>query len=178
MIIQCNYCGKSVEKETGHVNRAKKLGNGLYCNQRCSGAAKRHGKTIEQLKEEKRLYDIEYRKKNGEYRKQQMIKYNSSPAGRAMQKRNREKFKESHLEYCRTPEYRKWKREYDKKHRSKKEYGEFWESAILLNEIETIIDNRQTKQELQLINKSQKRKRAYEKAKRNEFKTSPLGNLK
>lgn len=178
MTIRCNHCGKSVEKQTGHVNRAKKLGNGLYCDQVCSSASRRHGKTLSQLKEEKRLYDIEYRKKNGEFRKQQMIKYNSSPAGRAMQKRNREKFKQSHAEYCRTPEYRKWKKEYDKKHVAKQKYGEFWESAIILNDIQSEVDNRAAKLELQLINKLQKRKREYEKAKRNEFKTSPLGNLK
>lgn len=78
----------------------------------------------EEYKAKKRLYDIEYRKKNKAELKIKNQIYNESPAGRAMQKRNRDKFKQSHLEYCRTPEYRAWKRDYDQEHVFKKLYGE------------------------------------------------------
>jgi len=178
MIIKCEYCGKEIEKNIGHVNRARKLGMRLFCGQKCFGLFHRSNLTNEQKKEIKRLYDIEYRKKNREIIKERGKKYNESPAGRAMQKRSRKKFKKLHLEYCRTPEYRKWKSEYDRKHRAKKFYGEFWESAILLNQIEDMIPNREVKQQLQLNNKSLKRKRNYEKLNSEELERSTLGNPK
>jgi Ni,Fe-hydrogenase III large subunit len=110
-------------------------------------------------KEQKREYDRIYREKNKELIKKKKQVYNKSPAGRAMQKRSREKRRDYHLEYCRTEKYKAWKKEYDKEHRAKKKYGEFWESAILLNQISDIVDNRQAVQEKRTINKAQKRKR-------------------
>jgi hypothetical protein len=86
-------------------------------------------------KEAKRLYDIEYRRKNLERINERKRKYNSSPAGRAMQKRQREKQKSNHLKYCRTKKYRQYKKEYDQEFRSKKLYGEFWECMILVEKI-------------------------------------------
>jgi len=89
-------------------------------------------------KEKKRLYDIEYRRKNKEAIKQRNKKYNESPAGRAMQKRNRDKFKHKHLEYIRTNKYRAWKHEYDMEHRYKKVYGEYWECMQIVVKIEKL----------------------------------------
>lgn len=86
-------------------------------------------------KEVKRLYDIEYRRKNLERINEGKRKYNSSPAGRAAQKRNREKMKSNHLEYCRTEKYRKYKKQYDQEYSNKKKYGEFWECMILVEKI-------------------------------------------
>jgi hypothetical protein len=62
--IVCPYCGKTTPKETGAVVRARKLGAPIYCNRICAGLGRRNNKTTEQKKEEKRLYDIEYRNKN------------------------------------------------------------------------------------------------------------------
>jgi hypothetical protein len=177
MIIQCEYCGKDIEKTTGHVNRAKKLGMGLFCNKSCWGLSRRDNKTEQQKKEEKAKYDRLYRIKNNEKIKNRNKKYNSSPAGRAMQKRNREKFKEYHLEYCRKPEYKKYKKKYDQLYRAKKYYGEYYEAAITLIKLKELIPMRETKQELNLINKSQKRKRNYEKLKCEKFKGNTLGNI-
>ena len=91
---------------------------------------------LEETKEAKRLYDIEYRRKNKEKIKARNIRYNESPAGRAMQKRHREKQKEDHLEYCRTPEYRRWKKHYDRKNNAKAMYGDFWEVMTLVDIIQ------------------------------------------
>jgi hypothetical protein len=129
-------------------------------------------------KEEKRLYDIEYRRKNKERIKERQKKYNESPAGRATQKRQREKRKKYHADYIKSDRYRKWKKEYDKNYRSRKEYGEFWECFIILIQIYKLIPNREVKQQLSLNNKSIKRKRNYEKLKCKEFKGYSLGNLK
>lgn len=38
MIIQCNNCGKDVEKSTSKVNEAKKYGRNLYCSKECAHA--------------------------------------------------------------------------------------------------------------------------------------------
>lgn len=150
-----------MEKSTGHVNRAKKLGLFLFCGRVCFGLNRRT--TKEQKIEAKRLYDIEYRAKNTERIEARRKAYEKSPAGRAMQKRNREKFKQSHLEYCRTEEYRKYKRDYDQKHKAKGKYGEFWEAALVLKDIEEIIEPEKHEVKIQngLLNKSQKRKRLW-----------------
>jgi Neuraminidase (sialidase) len=69
------------------------------------------------------------------------------------------------VEYCRQPEYKEYKREYDVKYHAKKNYGEYWEAAILLNELENEIDNRTARKENKLYNKStSKRKRSWQKA--------------
>lgn len=86
-------------------------------------------------KEEKRLYDIEYRRKNKDRIKARKRAYEQSPPGREMQKRNRIAMKQNHLEYCRTDEYREYKKDYDVEHLAKKRYGEFWECMILAKEI-------------------------------------------
>ena len=90
-------------------------------------------------KEKKRLYDIEYRRKNKETIRNKNIIYNESEAGRAMQKRARDKQKESHLEYCRTDKYRKLKCAYDEKNLAKRKYGEYWECMILIKKIDIIL---------------------------------------
>jgi hypothetical protein len=178
MIVKCDYCGSDVEKHAGHVNRAKKMSNKLYCNMTCAGLGKRCNRTNEEKKEIKRLYDLEYRTKNHERIKQRQQKYNSSPAGRDMQKRQREKREKEHLEYCQTPEYREWKRKYDREYQAKKTYGEFWEAFIFLRDIENEIDNREVKQQLNLNNKSQKRKRDYERFNSSKLEAGTLGNPK
>lgn len=163
MIVKCAYCGKDTEKYTGHVNRARKMGLNVYCDRKCSGLGRRDERTEEEKKRAKAEYDKKYLARNFEKRKRQAQEYNASPAGRAMQKRNREKFKESHLEYCRTEKYKQWKKQYDKQHLAKKKYGEFWESAIILNEIDTIIQPEKYNIRLEkgTFNKSQKRKRLW-----------------
>lgn len=162
MKVNCDHCGKEFEKYTGHVNRARRSGYRIYCGRVCSGLARRHGQTIEERKAIKAAYDREYRARHPE-KKIAQKNYERSPAGRAMQKRNRNKFKQSHLEYCRTPEYRKWKKEYDKQYRAKKQFGEFWESAIILNDLDKILqpDKHEIRLQKGTYNKSQKRKRLW-----------------
>ncbi len=91
-------------------------------------------------KEQKRLYDIEYRRKN---------KSSLAAKKKAAYERDREKnlakFKAyrarpetvaRHNKYCMQPEYVEKKRVWDVVYRTMKIYGEFWESAILVNQIE------------------------------------------
>lgn len=91
---------------------------------------------MQDKKEAKRLYDIEYRRNNLELIKDKKRRYNSSPAGRAMQKRNRNKFKSCHNLYCMRDEYRKKKHQYDVLHGAKVRYGEWAECMIIVEQIE------------------------------------------
>jgi len=178
MIITCSHCGEDCEKTVGHINRALKLGSLLFCDRICFGLSSRKWNSEAEKKKQKKIYDQKYSKTNKDRIKSRMRTYNSSPAGRAMQKRNREKFKQAHLEYCRTPEYKKWKKDYDLKYRAKKNYGEYWQAFVFLLQIENEIEKRQVKQQLGLYNKSINRKRRYEKFKREELEKSTMGNPK
>ena len=125
--------------------------------------------SAEEKKEAKRLYDIEYRRKNKQLRREKGRIYEATPAGRAMQKRARDKQKDYHLNYCRTPKYREWKGEYDETHLAKKHYGEYWESAIILKKLECLVRKRIPKNERRYyvrnkdkMNESRKQKRILE----------------
>lgn len=164
--ISCSWCGKQTSYETGHINRAKKNGNKLYCGKECSGFGRRSDKDVAAKKEAKRLYDIAYRAKNKELLKVKKEAYYQTPAGRATQKRNRDKMKECHRQYIKTPEYRAWKREYDRKYLGKKQYGEFWEAYILINDLDREINSRISDYDCRVLNgtlnKRLKRRREYE----------------
>lgn len=159
----CKHCGIEFEKSAGHLNRANKLGVPVFCTTEHFYASRRIERTDEEKKAIKADYDRDYCKT--EKRKASARNYNETPAGRAMQKRQREKNKESHLEYCRTPEYKAWKIKYDQQHRAKKQYGEFWESAILLEQIDKHIASVADKNHLRTINgtfnKSKRRKKQW-----------------
>lgn len=165
----CPYCKKELTVGIGYINRANKLGVPIYCNRICSGLARRT--TREEKKAVKKAYDKIYHKT--EKRKESARRYNQTPAGRAMQKRNREQQKTQHLEYCRTPEYRAWKKEYDQLHVAKKHFGEYAESSLLLEKLSAMIDNRLAKQIKGTINKSRKRKRAWLKSKKSNLPQLP-----
>src|SRR5258708_23138469 len=47
----------------------------------------------------------------------------------------RRKIMPRHVEYCRQPEYVAWKRGYDRTYRAKKDFGPFWEAALLVEDI-------------------------------------------
>lgn len=161
MIVTCAHCGNPFDKVTGHVNRARKLGLNIYCNRTCSGLGRRTSK--EEKKKVKSDYDRKRRNELADILKEKAKKYNASPAGRAMQKRNRDKFKENHRQYIKSDSYRKWKHEYDQKYHARKNYGEFWEAFIVLKEIDVIIEPEKDECKIQkgTYNKSQKRKRLW-----------------
>lgn len=167
MIVKCTHCGKDVEKSTGHYNRSVKLGLRFYCDRKCRGQFKQT--SVEQKKAVKAAYDRNYR--NTEKRKATAKAYNESPAGRAMQKRQREKKKQYHNEYCRQADYVAWKKQYDQVHKAKKHYGEFWECAILTEQINNTLIKMADKAEIRTIQgtntKSKRRKRQWLKPMKN-----------
>jgi len=121
--------------------------------------------TTQSKKEEKRLYDIEYRRKNrGRLRRGKQIYYQTD-SGKAASKRNRDKLTDYHLEYCRTEKYKAWKKHYDKINRAKCKYGEYWECFLIIMDIEKIvkqrIPNKYERYKARGYYKSQTVKRAY-----------------
>lgn len=164
MLIVCSHCGKTVDKPKGYVTRALKIGAPQFCDKKCFGLSHRVDRTLEEKKLLKRDYDKQYRDKKAEIIKAKKKTYDQSLAGRAMQKRNRDKFKNNHLEYCRTEKYRLgYKKNYDEKYHANKKYGEYFEAAIILHKIEEKIQPElyNIKYNNGLLNKSQNRKRKW-----------------
>lgn len=162
MKYHCAHCGKVADKAAGHANRARERGLNLYCNRRCSGLGRRTGKTKAQRKEEKRLYDIEYRAKNLETIKAKKKAHFQKTYDRKAAAEYRKQRMHLHAEYCRRPEYRAWKREYDRKYRAK-EFGAFAEAYLLTMDLNREIKGRTTNHEVKYqngcTNKAQRRKR-------------------
>ena len=124
MIITCQHCGKEADKETGHVNRARKNGNKLYCSKKCSADARRMTKA--EKVEKKRIYDIEYRKKNASKIKSRREKYYAENKeeiyARQREARDNDEARKKHAEYCRRPDQRKKER----RNRYKRRFGNNW----------------------------------------------------
>jgi len=163
MKLICPICNKEYEKSTGHYNRAVKLGANLYCSKTCFGLGRRGNKSTEQKKAEKAEYDKQYR-----YYHREGIKQKKAEAFKKDYAANPEKYKEQrkkkmpkHVEYCRNPEYKAYKKEYDHKYRLEQRYGEFWEAASVLVALNNELDSKQIKYDNGIINKSQKRKRQW-----------------
>lgn len=109
--LTCPICNNHYFKSTSHYNRAVKLNAKMYCSKACFSIGRKlefdkYLKTPEQLKEEKAQYDRVRRKEKREELKIKAQQYNQTAAGRATQKRSRQKLKQYHVEYCRKPEQR------------------------------------------------------------------------
>lgn len=166
MIVICEHCKKVATKSPGHVNRAKKIGAKLFCSKKCFSDSRKLEKPAEVRKKEKQEYDAEYRKKNAARRKIQKAEYFQRTYDPIAAREHRKTRMAAHVEYCRQPEYKKWKKDYDKKYLATKKYGDFWESAIILNTLEEAIPELMSKQEIRqqnnTNNKKKKRRRNYE----------------
>jgi hypothetical protein len=85
-------------------------------------------------KEAKAAYDREYRRKNRARLKAQKAAYFQRTYDPVKAAKERKKKMPQHVEYCRQPEYKAWKKKYDKQRRSKK-FGDFAEAHTLLVEL-------------------------------------------
>lgn len=181
MKFDCSNCGTETDRPTGHVNRAMKAGNNLYCSKACSAIGRRTGKTVEQKKAEKRAYDMEYRARDPEGRKALKAEYYRRTHDPVREAEIRKKRMPQHVEYCRRPEYREWKRDYDRNYRAVKVYGDFAECFLLVQDIRDECLTRMSDYEIRMengtLNKSLQRKRDYERSISNRTENGPLGNL-
>ena len=82
-------------------------------------------------KEAKSEYDRKYRKKNSARLKAEKAAYFQRTYDPVKAAKERKKKMPAHVEYCRQPEYKAWKKEYDKKRRSSK-FGDFADAHVVL----------------------------------------------
>ena len=136
----CATCGVGVK-------RFARNGGKLFCGRSCFGISRRKPeKTVEQYKAEKKAYDAQYRQKNLDKRaaeKAAYFKRTYDPKRAAKVRKARMPY---HVEYCRRPEYKQYKNEFDKQKRAS-EYAEFGETWRLLLDLENEIRTRSTKYE-------------------------------
>lgn len=162
----CAYCGKEAQQPNGAVNRAIRRGLPLHCNKLCSGMGRRKNKSKEQKVTEKRNYDIEYRSKNQAILKAKKKEYYQLTRDPIQEKEIRKKRMHLHIQYCQQPWYKEWKKEYDRKYLAKKHYGEYWESAVLITDLEVELEEKMSWYDRQIakgtLNKSNQRRRDYE----------------
>ena len=173
MKLICCYCKKQFDVKYNNIGsrrRSLRLGLSVYCGSECAGLGRRINETPEQKKAYKQWYDLFIRasRSEDEYWEHRFLgafifhmDYAANPEKYRMRRKEKQ---EAHNEYCRQPEYKKYKKEYDEQYRAKKDYGEYWEAAIALKNLDKEIDYRESKRQNKLYNKSiTKRKRAWQK---------------
>jgi|SRR6478735_1497564 len=175
----CAYCGNEFEKSAGHLNRAIKQGLNVYCNKKCSGLGRRTNETEGEKKVYKQWYDLFIRasRSEDEYWEHRLLgalifhmDYATNPEKYRMRRKEKQK---AHNAYCRQPEYKVYKKKYDEQYRAKKDYGEYWECAILLKNLDSEIDYRESKRQNKIYNKStSKRKRKWQNQEKQNLKQS------
>lgn len=165
-LITCHHCKREADLPKGAVNRAAKIGAPLYCGRQCAGLARRKGKTKAQKVTEKRLYDVQYRRKNQERLKAEKAARYQLTRDPVKEAVYRKANMARHIAYCQRPEYKQWKQDYDQQHRARKMFGPFAESFLLLQNLEKEIAERMSKYDIYsangTLNKRLQRKRDYE----------------
>lgn len=140
-IAFCNYCGTSVSQSQSSIRRALREGKPLYCDRACSGMARRV--PPERKKEAKAVYDAQRRIDKATEISAKKAAYFQRTYSPAKAREHRAKNMDRHVKYCRQPEYRAYKADYDRQHRAK-EYGEYAEAYLLLLDLEREIRSRAT----------------------------------
>ena len=165
--FNCAQCGAYALTPISAYNRAQRNGMRLFCNRACAGLARRKDRSDADKKAAKRIYDQKYRADNLDVIKAKKRDYFKATYDPATAKIERRKRAHLHAEYCRSPEYRAYKQDYDRKRRAA-EFGEFADSYELLSFIESEIKSRATRYEIYqangTLNKSLKRRREYDKS--------------
>lgn len=161
----CQRCAQPFEANAGRVNRAVKAGAPLYCGLACSHLARRlaHPPTAAERKAAKAAYDRAYRERVADKRRVQRAEYYQRTRDPEKERALRKERMPLHVEYCRRPEYRAYKHEYDRK-RNEKEYAEWAEAWRLLLDLEKEIRSQASAYERRVANgyytrNAQKRRR-------------------
>ena len=112
------------------------------------------------------MYDMRYRERNLALLKTKKAAHFQRTYDPVKAAKERKKTMARHVEYCRQPQYKAYKRGYDMEYRNKKDFGPFWESAILVRNVEKEVAERMTKYEIYstngTLNKALNRRREYE----------------
>ena len=139
----CAHCGETSQKAASEINRARVAGLRLFCDRECAALGRRKHKTKAQKVEEKRLYDAEYRTKNRATIKAKKAAHYKATRDPEKERKYRKANMARHVEYCRRPEYKAYKREYDRQYRAS-EFGPFAEAYLLAIDLNREIKERMT----------------------------------
>ncbi len=161
----------------------------LYCDRKCAGLARRNYRCDAELKESKRLYDIEYRAKNIDRitaEKKVYFQETYDPE-KAAEERAKAKLERPHVEagrrkYMASPGYRASKKKYDRHYKAVQNYGDEWGPCMaLVLDIRDECLNQMSDYEIRhskgTLSKSQTRKRDYERLNSNKPEIGSLGNI-
>ena len=177
----CPQCNSAFTAEAGAVNRAKRSGAQKYCGKVCAGLGRRSNKPEYQQRAEKAEYDKARRERLADRLKYEKAEYYQRTKDPIKEAVIRKKRMPKHVEYCQRPKYKAWKIEYDKRHRAKKEHGEFWEAALLALEIRrtclALSDDTEIRRRKGTLNKHQTRRRDYDRTHSNKPEIGALGNI-
>ena len=177
----CPQCLVTFEAEAGAVNRARKVGSPKYCGRVCSGHARQKHKTADHRRAKKAEYDRARRDKLADRLKREKAEYYQRTKDPVKEAAIRKKRMPKHVEYCRRPEYRAWKKDYDKAFRAKKEFGEFWEAGILALEIRKtcldLSDDTEIRRQKGTLNKKANRRKDYDRTHSNKPEIGALGYI-
>ena len=179
--MECPVCGCQFIKPQSHINRATRAGSTVYCGRSCAGIGRRKWKTDAEKIAEKQAYDARRRTEKAAEIKASKAEYYQRTRDQIKEAQKRKERMPLHVEYCRRPEYRKWKKQYDLEYRNRKEFGEFWESAILALEIRrgclALSDDTEIRRQAGTLNKHQQRRRDYDRSYSNQPEIGSLGNI-
>ena len=181
MRVRCAHCGSETDKPTGAVNRAWARGLLVYCNRKCAGLGRRMHKSKERKIADKAAYDAEYRTKNRERLRAEKSAYYQRTHDPVKEAEKRKERMPYHVEYCRRPEYREWKRDYDRQYRAVKNYGDFADCFLLVMDIRDECLSQMSDYEIRYakggFGKTQQRKRDYARTHSQEPEVGPLGDI-
>lgn len=135
----CYYCGTVVQQSQSSIRRAIREGKPLYCNRVCSALARRV--PLDQKKTAKRVYDARRRIEKATEISAKKAAYYQRTRDPAKERERRLAHMGRHVEYCRQPEYRAYKADYDRRLRAE-EYGEYGDAYLLLLDLEQEIRSR------------------------------------
>lgn len=139
--IRCPQCRQWRPVRVAARNAAKKAGRNIYCSRVCSGLGRRAASPVgprnPNWKAMKSEYDRKRREIHGErLRAEKREKYKTwGPLHRDLERERRKKRMPYHVQYCRQPEYRKYKQCYDQELRAA-EYGEYADAYRLLLQLQ------------------------------------------
>lgn len=160
----CDNCGKEFERLATEVKYREKtqMCKHTYCSQECAGLARRSNKAQEDKRREKAEYDARRRILKREEIRLKKAEYYQRTRDPVKEREYRKANVSRHVEYCRRPEYKQYKREYDRQYRSK-EYGEFSDCYLLLidlqKETRARLDSTESLIQRDIHNKTLRRKR-------------------
>lgn len=140
----CRSCGATVRQSQGSINRAVREGKPLYCDRVCAGLARRISSS--QKKRKKAAYDADRRIEKATEISAQKRDYYQRTRNPEKERQRRLATMERHVEYCRQPEYKVVKAEYDRE-RHAQEYGQYGAAYLLLLDLEREIRSRATSYE-------------------------------